>query len=208
MKICAISPFVSASKEEILEFLNGCNNDLVVLPGNYKNHPSYKDVVKVLNPGISAFVETGDGKGDSIPWLVSVTRQIMMPRQIFGTSDPTAGDMDDLQKKWKKRTHTICDRSVSFAICGEINAFNVDTSIKKNRYLPYDVLVNPAHTVMGRWNYLKPKLENLSENTAVVHVANNDRNHHKLTTDVRIYVNGDLMQGYYSGNIGWSECEI
>jgi len=207
MKICAISPFTDATTKEILKFIDSCKHDLIVLPGNSKNHPNHKRVSKMLKPGMFAFVETGEGKRRSIPYLVSSYSCIKMPSQIFATS-PTAKDIDQLQDAWKKRTHKIKGRSFSFAICGEIDAFQKDGSVKKSRCLPYDIIINPTHTVRGRWNHLGVKLQTLSINSVVVHVANNDRNHHNLITNLRIYVDEIIMEYNISGNIGWSECKI
>jgi len=108
-----------------------------------------------------------------------------MPSQIFAV-DPTTCDLDQLQGIWAERTHKIGGRKVSFAICGEIDAFAKDGSVKSGRQLKYDVIVNPTHTTRGRWNHLGEKLRNLSAGTVVVHVANNDYNHHGVTTLVRI----------------------
>ena len=207
MRICAVSPIESAGSKEILQFLGSCDHDLIVLPGNAENHPSYLRVAKVLRPGVLAFVETGSGKGSSVPWLVSTTHTIRMPRQIFATK-PTANDLNRLQSIWLDRTHKISDRKVSFAICGEIDAFAKDGSVKAGRNLPYDVLANPTHTTRGRWNHLGPKLKNLSSGTAVIHVANNDYDHHNVTTNIRIYVDGIVIERNIAGRIAWSECEI
>lgn len=207
MRICAVSPLESSNVNEILHFLAKCDHDLVVLPGNAENHPSYLRAVKVLKSGVTAFVESGSGKGKSVPWLVSPKKKIRMPSQIFATK-PTARELDRLQSIWSKRTHKINDRMVSFAICGEIDAFKKDGSVKAGRSLPYEVLINPTHTTRGRWNHLGPKLENLSAGTVVVHVANNDYDHHEVTTNVRIYLNGMVMERINSGGLAWSECEI
>ncbi len=162
MRICAVSPLVSASSKEILQFLDSCDQDLVVLPGNAKNHPSYLQVAKVLKSGVSVFVETGPGKGKSVPWLVLTTRSIRMPSQVFATK-PTASDLDQLQKIWRNRTYKISDRKISFAICGEIDGFAKDGSVKAGRELPYEVLVNPTHTTRGRWNHLGPKFTSVQD---------------------------------------------
>jgi hypothetical protein len=207
MKICAISPLESASCKEILRFLGKCNHDLIILPGNAENHPSYRQIVKVLKPGLFAFVETGTEKGRSVPWLVSSKQQIKMPSQVFITK-PTAGELDQLQSIWPARTHKVANHEVSFAICGEIDAFSKKGTVKAGRKLPYDILVNPTHTTRGRWNHLGVKLKALSTETAVVHVANNDYDHQQVTTNVRIYLDENLLGRQYAGKIAWSECEI
>jgi hypothetical protein len=112
------------------------------------------------------------------------------------------------QDAWPIRTHKIKGRECSFAICGEVDGFKKDGSVKKERILPFDILINPTHTTRGRWNHLGLKLKNLSRGTAVVHVANNDYNHHRVTTHLRVYVDGQIMPRSISGNISFSECEI
>jgi hypothetical protein len=209
MKICAISPFTSATRTEILNFISRCDHDLIVLPGYAENHPTPQSLAEVLKKGMFAFVETRGGKVKSIPCLVSSTQQIIrMPKQCVFEGEPRAKDLDDLQRIWHQRTHEIGNREFSFAICGEINEFNINGSVKMKRELPYDILVNPAHSIMGHWNHLGVKLTRLSIGTIVIHVANNDHNHHRITTDVRIYVDGQVMERQVSGNIAWSECEI
>jgi hypothetical protein len=209
MKICAISPFNSATRIEILKFISRCNHDLIILPGNAKNHPTPQSVAKVLKKGAFAFVETGRGKGKSIPCLVSSMQQIKMPSQCVFVGEPRAKDLDDLQRIWHQRTHKIGSREFSFAICGEINVFKTDGSVKLGRSLPYDILINPTHTIMGRFNHLGIKLQNLSAGTVVIHVANNNKNSHRLITDIRIYINGNVQYGKRgSDSIRWSECEI
>jgi len=95
MKICAVSPLASANADEILDFIGDCEHDLVVLPGYAENHPSYQSVANVLKPRVFAFVETGPGKGKSVPWLVSSTQQVRMPIQIF-SNKPRAAELDEL----------------------------------------------------------------------------------------------------------------
>jgi hypothetical protein len=207
MKICAISPLAKTDKKEILQFISSCRHDLIVLPGNASNHPGYKSVANALHAGVFAFVESGDGKGNSVPWLVSSEQQIRMPRQIFATK-PTSSDLDQLQEAWSDRTHCIKNYNFSFAICGEIDAFTKDGSVKFNRKLPYEILINPTHTTRGRWNHLGVKLENLSTSTVVVHTANNDYDHHNVTTQLRIYKNRRIIAHTITGNIAWSELKI
>ena len=137
-----------------------------------------------------------------------------MPPQVFHQS-PTAESMEDLVKAWRGRTFPVGpSRKVTFAICGEINGFNPDGSAKngRERELPFDILANPAHYIMGRWQHLGRKLSALSKGKVVIHVANNDRNHKNLTTDVRIYIDGrfpdDKVRCSGTLNLKWCECEI
>lgn len=207
MKICAISPLVSSTKTEILKFISSLDHDLIVLPGKSTNHPGYKAVSNRLKNNSYAFVESGSGKMASVPWLVTKEEYRAMPPQIFAVS-PTASDLDQLQQAWSKRTHKISNRYVSFAICGEIDAFKKDGTVKMGRELPYDILINPTHTTRGSWNHLGEKLRNLSKDTVVVHVANNNYDHHDVTTHLRIYVNQEIIPVMRNGNIAYSECEI
>ena len=207
MKICAISPFDTAPTQEILDFMRGCSHDLIVLPGNSQNHPSYRRVSSILKQGVFAFVETGEGKGKSIPWLVSSSTQVRMPPQVFA-ANPKAGDLDKLQSIWSERTHKINERKCSFAICGEVDGFNKKGIVKKGRKLPYEILINPTHTARGRWNHLGVKLESLSKGTVVVYVANNIFNRHNVISHLRIYRDGKIVKRNVSGKIAWSECKI
>jgi len=210
MKICAVSPKTKASRDEILDFISECKTDpdLIVLPGFCKdgNHPNCKEVSNSLKKGVFVFVETFDGKS-ATPWLVSSSESIQMPDQIF-KQKPTAGELDRLQEAWPQRTHNVKGREISFAICGEIDAFTKKGSVKKERNLPYEVLINPTHFPRGRWNHLGVKLETLSLGKAVVHVANNPLEGRDVTSHLRIYVNGEIMPRYGIRNIAWSQCEI
>ncbi|GAU08262.1 hypothetical protein [Desulfoplanes formicivorans] len=207
MKICAISPFELASKHEIIAFIKKINHDLVILPGNSSNHPTIKEIQKNINSITKVFVEIGNGKLASTPCLVSKMNVIKMPSQLFA-QNPTSHDVDNLVSIWSKRTIKVNGKQISFAICGEIDAFHKDGYVKYNQNLPFEILINPTHTIRGRWNHLGPKLSNLSKGTVVVHVANNDRNHHCLSTNVRIYEDSQLCPQYQSVNLSWAECKI
>lgn len=204
MKLCAVSPFQKASKSEILAFLATATADLVVLPGHSSNTPVPDEVQSVIQGNVSVFVE---GKGGT-PCLVKKGELIPMPRQIF-SHHPSARELDRLSEMLPKRTFSFGSRTVTFLICGEIIAFNPDGNVKHGRQLPYDILANPAHSLMGHWNHLGTKLTNLSLGSAVLYAANNERNHGTITTDVRIYQNGLLLQGRQSMEmLSWCECEI
>jgi len=209
MRICAVSPWKLALKEEILKFLAEAKADLVVLPGACRNTPSPKEVQQVIGRGIRVFVESGKKKGKATPYLVTSSEAIRMPLQVFPPpKSPTVRCMDKLVSAWLDRTFSFGTRTVTFTICGEINGFSPDGSVKHGRELPFDILANPVHTVMGRWQHLGRKLSELSKGKVVIHVANNDRNH-KLNTDVRIYVDGTLQKNKNrEGKLTWCECRI
>jgi hypothetical protein len=121
--------------------------------------------------------------------------------------------MDQLVAVWKCRTFSIGSRKVTFAICGEINGFNLHGQVKHGRALPFDILANPVHRVMGRWQHLRRKLSALSKGKVVIHVANCDRkNPERIKTDVRIYMDGvlkeDKVQADRRLKLKWCECEI
>ena len=216
MKVCAVSPWETAPARDILCFLGEATAELVVLPGVSRNTPSPQDVQRAIRRGVAVFVQSGrkkqrrklKGKLGAIPYLVTRNRVVRMPCQIFSECTPTAKQMDELVKAWPKRTFSIGSRQVTFAICGEINGFTGD-HVKHRRVLPFDILANPTHTVMGRWQHLGPKLEALSKGKVAIHVANNDRNHGHLTTDVRIYINETLQGGTVQrGQLKCCECDI
>lgn len=209
MKVCAVSPWADASKSDILAFLGEEAAELVVLPGVFKNTPSQHEVQRNIRPGVAVFVEYGGSKGKAIPYLVTCDSIEPMPCGIFSQS-PKARQMDDLVRAWPDRTFAIGPRKVTFAICGEINGFNLDGHAKGGRELPFDILANPVHTVMGRWHILGPKLSALSKARVVIHVANNNRNHDGLKTDVRIYIDKTLQDAKVQRRkkLKWCECDI
>lgn len=58
MRIRAISPFKSATKQEIIELVCKAEKGLVVLQGyNSYNMPSPKELREVVPPGLFVFVE-------------------------------------------------------------------------------------------------------------------------------------------------------
>jgi hypothetical protein len=213
MRIFAISPFENASRKEILDFLAKLPQGLIILPGHCGNTPSPRQVQGVIAPGAMAFVE-GPGRKVASPkykrkrpgYIVRKRGVTRMPPQIFKTL-PTAEEMDRLAAILPQRTIAVGKRKASFIICGEILGFKPDGSTKHRRRLNLDILINPVHRIMGRWGKLGKKLKRLSRRSVVVHVSNNDRNHH-LTTDVRIYKDGRLRKRHRGKNIAWSECRI
>ena len=78
-------------------------------------------------------------------------------------------------------------------MCGEINGFDLDGRLKHSRVETFDIIANPVHRIMGRWQHLGRKLAALSANSVVLHTANNERNHHGITTDLRIYIDRELL---------------
>jgi hypothetical protein len=192
MRLCAVSTFTSSQPRVILDFLERTTADFVLLPGSGSNTPTPTQVQRVLQSGVSVFVEGAGGKRHAIPYLVTSTSTEAMPRQIF-SQHPTANEIDVLVQNLPDRTFTIATRKVTILICGEIIAFNPDGTVKHGRTLPFDILANPAHTMMGHWNHLGRKLVNLSLKSLVLYCTNNDHGHNRLTTDVRIYQKGILL---------------
>lgn len=207
MKITAISPLSSATPQSIVELISTLRSELIVLPGFAKNIPTAKAIQKTLKPCMNVFLESA-GKQQTAPWLVSCTDVVSMPSQVFA-QNPTTQALRNLEASFPKRTFLIGQRKVSFILCGEINAFKVDGLAKAEIDLPFDVLVNPAHSLMGRWHVLGEKLRALSQGRRVVHVANNTRDSRKLTTDIRIYREGEqvgLRESNYSA--AWRTYEV
>jgi hypothetical protein len=206
-RIFAVSPFVNATGAEILRFLATLPKALIVLPGHSRNSPSPRQIQDVIRGGSAAFVE-GDVEGDDRPAFIVRKQHITrIPSQIF-SKKPTAADMDRLVTVLPQRTISVGNRTITFFICGEILAFNPDGSPKHRRRLDFDIIVNPGHTMMGHWNHLGRKLENLSRDSLAVHVTNNTCNRHNVSTDVRIYRDVNRQERHPEGNIAWSECEI
>lgn len=213
MILVALSPFTNSSKNDILNFIKTTDADLVLLPGNSTNTPSPIDIQNVLlRDNTNVFVEDHGAKLNVQPYLVSKKSIQKMPRQIFG-SNPTAKDIDDLVNTLPNRKFSIAGKNVLFFLCGELIAFNPDGNLKFKRTLPvdyYDILANPAHSLMGHWNYLSKKLAALSEKSVVAYTTNNNKNRVGLTTDVRIYNRGlYLPSRYANSNMSWCivECK-
>lgn len=207
MRLLAFSPMSTATSEEITSFIAAAQADLIVLPGYAANTPSPERLQAVLRPSVRVFIEAAGGKQQSTPMLVGRAVGQAMPKQIIAR-DPVASQLDQLSAVFPKRTFSIRKRSVSFVLCGEITAFNPDGTVKGNRSLPFDVLVNPAHTLMGRWRVLGPKLAKLSQDSVVVHVANNKNSNRRVSTDVRIYCNGKNVTERQTNSFGaWCEFE-
>lgn len=208
MKLCAISPFISAPRSVVLRFLETCTADLVMLPGALENTPSPLQVQRAIKPGVTVFVEGKGGKTKAVPHLVTCHAMSSMPPQIFW-HNPSASDLDLLAAALPKRTFRIGSRRVTFFICGELIAFNPDGAVKHNRSLEYDIVANPAHTMMGHWNHLGRKLETLSLRSAALYAANNDREHSQVSTDAPIYKHGRLVnQRHNADKLTWCECEL
>ena len=181
MKLCAVSPFTNTSEAEIVAFLSDSTAALVLLPGRSRNTPSPEKVQSAIRSSVSVFVEGKGKKKEATPYLVTSRRIMSMPRQIF-CQRPTAQQLDDLVACLPSRTFAIGSRMVTFFICGELIAFNPDGSVKHGRQLPYDILANPSHTIMGHWNHLGKKLSSLSLRSAAIYTTNNDRNHSGILT--------------------------
>jgi hypothetical protein len=205
-RIIAISPFASATKKDILRFLATLPKAMIVLPGNSTNTPSPREIQTVMRRGSVVFAEGGKRKNGRPAFIVTHRAITRMPSQIFAKK-PKAADIDDLAAILPQRTILLGDRTVTFFICGELIAFNADGRAKHKRKIDYDILINPAHTIMGHWNHLGKKLKRLSRGSVAVYVTNNSSDHH-LTSDVRIYTNGLLLKRNSDINIAWSECSI
>ncbi|MFK3774229.1 hypothetical protein [Pseudomonas sp. NPDC089406] len=217
MKISAISPHCSASVEQVLEAVSLAPGQLIVLPGVAGNTPPPEAVQERLKPGAWAYVEswagsrsagkpkgpskraTPDKRGTGEGWdapralLVSAAEQIELPAQWF-TSRPLQGDLQALQDSLAARTHVIGGREVTFLLCGEINGIDLNGCLRYGQPLQCPVLINPAHTTMGRWHLLNQKFAALSRQGVVVHVANNDRASLAATTGLRIYHHGKRIE--------------
>jgi hypothetical protein len=207
MRIFAVSPFEDASGKEILRFLATLPKALIVLPGHSGNSPSPRQIQHVIRRGSVVFVEGAARKANRPAFIVTKQNIKKIPSQIFSRA-PTAEEMDRLMAILPERTISVGKRKVTFFICGEILAFDPDGDTKHRRKLDYDILANPAHTVMGHWNHLGKKLNRLSRGSVALHVTNNDRNRSAITTDVRIYKNGVQSKRHHEVSLAWSECEM
>lgn len=208
MKLFVLSPFKNATSKNIVALVKAADADLIVLPGHANNTPTTAQLQLALCRGSAVFVEGPGEKGENTPFLVTKNSVTPMPRQCFANS-PNAKDLDAFCTAIPNRTFDIASSMVSFVLCGEITGFKCDGTLKHGREVLIDVLINPAHTPMGRWHVLDEKLKTLSRHSVAVHVTNNTRkNPTAATTDVRIYQNGRLIQGrQFNDHAAWCMCE-
>ncbi|MBA3351426.1 MAG: hypothetical protein H0U23_03205 [Blastocatellia bacterium] len=210
MKICAVSPFEDASREEILDFIAERQDDLVLLPGcNWYSPsatPALEDIQRVIRPNVSVFVEVPGER--AIPYVVTKANITPMPPQVF-KQGPDKKEFEEFLRVLPKRLLAIGSKEVVFVVCGEIDAFRPDGTLKFPGHFPdYDVLANPTHTLRGHWNYLGAKLEKLSTRGMTLHVTNNSKNRSGITTNVRIYKNGVRQPGPNErGKMAWCESD-
>lgn len=208
LRITAVSPFLCANPHVIVEQISNVNSGLIVLPGWRNNGPSLLDLQQVLRPNVSLFAEVGLSIRQRKAYLITSLAVKELPVQTF-IQRPSLSELSNLSARLPERIIELGGFQVAFFLCGEIHAFDVNGMPRVEINHPFDVLINPAHFIMGRWHILGKKLEALSRAKVVVHVANNDRNNHRLSTDVRIYAGGEQV-GERNTNIdmAWKEFEV
>jgi hypothetical protein len=219
-------------RQSLLAFIQEANADLIVLPGYHPTHPSPQEIQKVIGDGKFVFVEQesdeathlgqfpkgkhAKGKKTGAKWkashqacLVSQNEIQTMPLQCFA-NQPTRPRVESLEQIWQQRRFVVNNIFSTFVLCGEIDTFDTQGAPKFGANLPFaPLLINPTHTTRGHWNYLGPKLAALSENSVVVHVANNNRKNQNITTGVRIYQNTQQVGvRQQAQNLSWVEVVI
>jgi hypothetical protein len=117
MKLCALSPFTIASRDEILSFLKQSTAELIVLPGVCKNVPTVAHVQAVIRRGVAVSVQEQEGKSkvEAISYFVTCDKAQSMPHQFFSQSPSTKG-IDNLVAASSKRTFDVGSRKVTFVI--------------------------------------------------------------------------------------------
>jgi hypothetical protein len=205
-RVIAISPFARATKKEIVDFVAMHPKSLIVLPGNWSNTPSVRKIQRAIHGGSVVFTEGAKGKNGRPAFIISKSRISKMPSQIFAKK-PRAADIKALTHALPRRTIRVGRQKATFFICGELIAFNPDGTVKHKRKFDHDIVINPAHTLMGHWNHLGKKLASLSEGSIAVYVTNNVKDRH-LTSDVHIYKDGELVKRNRRESLAWSECRI
>jgi hypothetical protein len=207
MRLCALSSFASAPAKTVLGFMESCSADIIRLPGASENSPTPRQVRSALSQNQTAFVEGRGGKMGATPYFVTKHSERAMRRQLFARQ-PSAAEVDRLVAALPDRSIVLGGRRITVFMCGELIAFNPDGSVKHGRTLQFDILANPAHTIMGRWNHLGRKLATMSRKSVALYATNNTAEHSRVTTDVRIYKKGSLVRRYSAGALAWCECEI
>lgn len=221
MKVLALTPFTTtgpgfrrATPDDLLARVRASDAQLVVLPGYSPGiTPTPEQLKAAVPPGCTVFVETApesEGPGKAVtkppskradepfnpclPYLVTRDGITAIPRQLFARS-PDRSQIEALRGTLKKRTYEIAGTRFTFVLCGEINGFDATGGLKHGLDAPDGIVINPAHTPMGRWHLLDAKLKALSrQNGMAVHVTNNSLKHPAgASTDVRVYRRGKWM---------------
>gem|GEM_PF-1616481 len=195
---------------EILKFLQGRSDDLILLPGARNDFSEPKEIQKILQPGVHIFIENGLKKFINfpqkstgimrnewaIPYVITDRTIRQLPKQVF-SNHPKPRDIDEWINILPDRIFSIANKNIIFILCGELIAFNPDGTLKHRKRLPQlqkiDIIANPAHSVMGHWNWLGDKFVSLSKGRICLYTANNNKNNSTITTDVRIYRDGNLL---------------
>lgn len=208
LRITALSPFICATPRAIVEQISIVESGLVVLPGWRRNGPSLVDLQQALQTGVTLFAELGPSIQRRKAYLVTCEANTQIPDQVFAER-PSLSALSKLAGRLPERTIKLGSHRVVFFLCGEIHAFDANGTPKADVELPFEVLINPAHSMMGRWRVLGQKLEALSRGRVVVHVANNYGNNHRVSTDVRIYADGKQVgERIANGYVTWSTFEV
>lgn len=214
MNLCIVSPFVVANRYQIINFIKSCDADLIIFPGfNVSNALPVIEVQNALQNHSRIFIEVPEKglraiKMEVTPSIISKKDILKLPKQIFA-QNPKKREIHTLLNIWDDRTLNLGNRKLTFIICGEINGFNPDGRLKFDREHIHDIIVNPCHTIMGHWNYLGQKLSHLSENSLTIYVTNNNKNNQSISTDLRIYKNGqNIEKKIFNSNISCASLDI
>jgi hypothetical protein len=93
----------------------------------------------------------------------------------------------------------IDGRRLGLLICGENNVIANRQSSDNEPYVrhvtgfwsrPYDILLNPAHTVMGNWGKLEKRFSFLSQQGRWVFYCTNNTQSYSWKSSLRVYHNG------------------
>lgn len=126
------------------------------------------------------------------PCLVT-HKQIRELRQQVFVNDVTKKEIEKLQSSLQNHKLSVTGREVTLILCGEIHAFKADGTVKHGgQFELADNVINPTHTPMTRWGLLGQKLEALSVGRVVIHLTNNTSPRKIISTDLRVYKNGNL----------------
>ena len=133
--------------------------------------------------------------------------------QKFAVSEDEKDKYVLFANEWNNgdRFGDVSGKTVGLMLCGE-NNYVTNKQSDGNRALfrypdlgwsdDYDILVNPAHTLMGNWGKHHKRFAYLSqEGRTVVHVAGDDAVHHPAKSSLCIYQDGRcILQGDFRGH--------
>ena len=194
--------------EDAISSIQPARTRVVLLPGcSFGTEADENESIRTLGQlaahyGMYLFAEAGDyrlGRPDGSLYPITFG-------ELFSTSKEATPDKvrDLISKLSTNRLLNIDNKMFALMICGENNIIRNQQSLENQpsvRHVggqwpqPYDILLNPAHTVMGNWGKLEKRFSLFSsQNRLALFCTNNTSHSSSWRSCLRFYRNGNLIQ--------------